>query len=98
MFAFRWLGVFFVIATLIIIAFRERFRTEEAFLFALAGFLFCSLLRVDVAFTTRAGLPKLLPVCYGRPGKALLNRANRGEVVLGGCLVRGYDPLWVVVW
>ena len=60
--------------------------------------LFCSLLPLDVSFATRPGLPKLLPVCYGKPGKVLLDRAHRGEVVLGGCMVRGYDPLWVVVW
>ncbi len=83
---------------LVMIACRERFRSEEACLLALAGFLFCSLLPVDVSFTTCPGLPKLLPVCYGKPGKELLDRAHRGEVVLGGCLVRGYDPLWVVVW
>ena len=97
-FAFRWLGVFFVIASLIVIACRESLRIEEAFMLVLAGFLFCSLLPVDVSFTTRAGLPKLLPVCYGKPGKKLLDRAHRGEVVLGGCMVRGYDPIWVVVW
>jgi hypothetical protein len=98
MFAFRWLGVFFLIASLVIIVCRESLRSEEAFLLALAGFLFCSLLPVDVSFTTRTGLPRLLPVYYGKSGKQLLDRAHRGEVVLGGCMVRGYDPLWVVVW
>ena len=98
MFAFRWLGVFFVIASLVIIVCRENLRSEEALLLTLAGFLFCSLLPVDVSFTTRAGTPKLLPVYYGKPGRQLLERAHRGEVVLGGCMVRGYDPLWVVVW
>jgi len=78
MFAFRWLGVFFVIASLVVIICRENLRTEEALLLTLAGFLFCSLLPVDVSFNTRAGLPKLLPVCYGKPGKALLDRAHRG--------------------
>jgi hypothetical protein len=98
LFAFRWIGVFFVIAALVIIACSQRLRTEESCLLVLAGFLFCSLLPTDVSFTTRPGLPKLLPVCYGRAGKELLDRAQRGEVVLGGCELRGYDPLWVVVW
>jgi hypothetical protein len=97
-FAFRWLGLFLLIVSLIIIAFRENLRSEEALLLALAGFLFCSLLPVDVSFHTRAGFPKLLPICYGKPGKALIDRAQRGEVVLGGCMVSGYDSLWVVVW
>lgn len=98
LFAFRWLGVFVVGAALVIIACSERFRTEEACLYALAAFLFCSLLPVDVSLETRRGLPKILPVCYGKPDKALLERARRGEVALGGCMVRGYDPFWVVVW
>src|SRR5260370_3282886 len=98
LFAFRWLGVFFVIVSLAIIGCRENLRSEEALLLTLAGFLFCSLLPVDVSFTTSAGLPKVLPVCYGKPGKELLDRAHRGEVLLCGCLVRGYDPLWVIVW
>lgn len=98
MFAFRLLGVFVSIICLVIIACRENLRSEEALLLTLAGFLFCSLLPLDVSFQTRAGFPKLLPVCYGKPGKTLLERAHRGEVVLGGCVVRGYDPLWVVVW
>src|SRR4051794_33573886 len=98
LFAFRWLGVFFVVLALLIIACSQRFRTEESCLLALAAFLFCSLLPVDVSFATRRGLPKLLPVCYGKPGKVVLDRAHRGEVVLGGCVIHGYDPLWVVVW
>ena len=98
LFAFRWLGVFSLIAALIMIACSERFRTEEFCLLALAAFLFCSLLPVDVSFATRPGFPRLLPVCYGKPGKTVLDRAHRGEVVLGGCMVSGYDPLWVVVW
>src|SRR5215468_9657312 len=97
-FAFRWSGVFFVIVSRVIIACRENLRREEALLLTLAGFLFCSLLPVDVSFTTRKGLPRLLPIYYGKPGKALLDRAHRGEVELGGCICRGYDPLWVIVW
>jgi hypothetical protein len=98
LFAFRWLGVLFVIVSLATIACRENLRSEDALLLTLAGFLFCSLLPVDTSLTTRPGLPKLLPVCYGKPRYDNLARAQRGEVVLGGCMVRGYEPLWVIVW
>jgi hypothetical protein len=98
LFAFRWLGVLFLVASLILIACRVVLRTEQALLLALAGFLFCSLLPVDVSLTARKGPPKLLPIYYGKPGRQLLDRAHRGEVELGGCVSRGYDPLWVIVW
>jgi hypothetical protein len=97
-FAFRWLGILFVAASLVLIACRPSLRTEHAFAVVLGGFLFCSLLPVDVSFITRPGLPRIVPICYGMPGQALRERAARGEIVLGGCLVRGYDPLWVLVW
>ena len=97
-FAFRWLGVLFVLTGLALIACRASLRTEEALAVVLVGFLFCSLLPVDISFIVRSGLPKILPVYYGKPAKPLQDRASKGEVVLGGCLVRGYDPLWVVVW
>jgi len=97
-FAFRWLGVLFVLAGLGLIACRASLRTEEAVAVVLVGFLLCSLLPIDISFLVRPGWPKILPVHYGMPAKALRDRAAKGEVVLGGCLVRGYDPLWVLVW
>ena len=36
---------------------------------------------------------KLIPVIYGLPGGRTLDRAERGEVVLGGCVVRPVDAV-----
>jgi hypothetical protein len=62
------------------------------------GFAILALSPVDISFRTHAGPPKLIPVIYGYPNAAAIEKARRGEAVLGGCLIRGYDPLWVVVW
>jgi hypothetical protein len=98
LFAFRWLGIFFVIASLVVIACRPDLRTREMAALVLIGFLSCSLLPIDISFNTRPGLPKLIRVYYGKPNRVLRDRAAKGEVVLGGCMVSGYDPLWVIVW
>src|SRR5262245_24269376 len=98
LFAFRWLGVLFAMSGLVLIACRASLRTEEGLAFVLVGFLFCSLLPVDISFVVRPGFPKLLPICYGYPGKQLRYRAAKGEVLLGGCMRSGYDPVWVLVW
>ena len=33
------------------------------------------------------GHRRTIPVVYGMPGPDLMDRADRGEVVLGGCMV-----------
>jgi hypothetical protein len=97
-FAFRWLGIVLVFGGVFLMVCRPHLRTEEFSAALLAGFLICSHLPIDISFQSRAGLPKVLPICYGKPNRKLLEQAKRGEVVLGGCCVRGYDPLWVIVW
>ena len=32
---------------------------------------------------------EVVPIVYGKPGPGLLERANRGEIALGGCAMRG---------
>ena len=35
-----------------------------------------------------------LPIVYGLPSKDVLERAQRGEVILGGCFVTEEHPQW----
>ena len=35
---------------------------------------------------------KLLPIVYGMPGEELQQKAENGEVILGGCCLTGADP------
>jgi len=34
-------------------------------------------------------------VVHGFPSQELIERARRGEVILGGCLIGGDDPQWL---
>jgi hypothetical protein len=92
------MGIAFVPVSGLLMAWQSGLRTERMWAVVLAGFLICSLSPIDISFETRPGRPKLLPVYYAKPGADLLAREAKGEVLLGGCIMRGYDPLWVVVW
>jgi hypothetical protein len=52
---------------------------------------------VEVAFGKCHGLPRVVPVLRGLPGPQALERARRGEVVLAGCVITGFEPRWVVL-
>ncbi|MEI2729157.1 MAG: hypothetical protein V9E85_08590 [Candidatus Nanopelagicales bacterium] len=36
---------------------------------------------------------KLVPVLYGYPDSEDFEEANRGEIVIGGCMVGDFDPV-----
>lgn len=61
-------------------------------------FLFFSILPVDITFINYPGPPRIVPYVKGLPSRELMEDAQRGEVVLGGCVITGYHPRWVVVW
>ena len=35
-----------------------------------------------------------VPIEYGMPGPEMVDEAEAGRIVLGGCVVTGYDPDW----
>jgi hypothetical protein len=37
---------------------------------------------------------KMAPIVYGYPGAGLMEAAERGEVVLGGCVIWPNQPRW----
>lgn len=45
-----------------------------------------------------AGPPKLVPLVMGLPRPEMVERAKRGEVILGGCLVTGFEPKYYLIW
>ena len=37
---------------------------------------------------------KVIPIVYGYPGKRLIKNSNKGNLIIGGCMITGCDPDW----
>jgi len=35
---------------------------------------------------------KVIPIVYGKPGPVLMERADKGEIILGGCCITDDSP------
>jgi hypothetical protein len=57
-----------------------------------------TLLPVDVSLNNAPGPPRFVPLVMGLPGPDLMEAAARGDMLLGGCIVTGYEAKWVWVW
>jgi hypothetical protein len=53
---------------------------------------------IDVMPIHRRWPPRIVPLVMGLPRPETVQRAKRGEVVLGGCIVSGFEPKYYVVW
>jgi hypothetical protein len=53
---------------------------------------------IDVFPIPKWGRPRLVPLVMGLPRRETLERAKRGEVILGGDLVSGFEPKYYLVW
>ncbi len=73
-------------------------RRVGAFWLALAAWGVAMTVPVDVTLADAPGPPRLVPYVTGFPTRETSQRARRGEVVLGGCSVSGWEPKWVLVW
>jgi len=62
------------------------------------AFLVAAFLPVDVTLRNLPGPPRFVPLIMGSPSDEDVAREARGEVVLGGCILRGNAPRWVWVW
>ncbi len=52
----------------------------------------------DVSVFYWPGRPRIVPLGMGLPNQATVQRAQRHEVALGGCIVMGNEPRWILVW
>jgi len=73
-------------------------RASIATMFLAAFLLMEFFLPFDVSFIYLPGKPKVIPLIMGLPRKETVQRAQRGEVALGGCIVMGNEPRWILVW
>jgi hypothetical protein len=46
----------------------------------------------EVAVCSECGSANVIPIIYGKPGQELIEKAERGEVKLGGCVVSRESP------
>lgn len=40
------------------------------------------------------GRPSVVSIMYGMPDSKGFERAQRGEIAIGGCVITGFDPRW----
>ena len=62
------------------------------------GFLIAAFLPIDVTVQNYPGPPRFVPLIMGSPTDEDTVREERGEVVLGGCILKENPPQWVLVW
>ena len=79
--------------------FSFKFHRRARLLIAVAVLFFIStLLTVDISLINAPGPPHLAELVMGFPRKEDFEAAKRGEMVVGGCLVSGNEPKWLLVW
>jgi hypothetical protein len=61
-------------------------------------FLISTLLPFDISLKNYPGPPHFVPLVMGYPADETVEAYDRGEVMLGGCIVSGHEPRWVWVW
>jgi len=61
-------------------------------------FIISTLGPVDISFKNYPGPPHFVPLVMGLVGEEGYKAYQRGEIMLGGCVVRGHEPRWVWVW
>lgn len=62
------------------------------------AFLIAVFLPIDVTLKNYPGPPRFVPLIMGSPRDEDVALEERGEAVLGGCIMRGNPPRWVLVW
>ena len=53
---------------------------------------------IDVFPIPKGGRPRLLRLVMGLPRPETVERAKRRDVILGGCIVSGFEPKYYLVW
>jgi hypothetical protein len=95
--AFRFLGIPFLIVAWVLF-FRFARNGLRPTLVAWAAWLVLTFSPIDVLPIPKGGSPRLVPLVMGLPTRETAERAKRGEVILGGCIVSGFEPKYHFVW
>ena len=95
---YRWLPLVFLVVCVVVGASRHCLSSWRFSGFVFCGFILLTLLPIDVRFTRHPGRPRMVPLVMGLPAPETFKKAQQGEVVLGGCIVSGYEPKWLLVF
>jgi hypothetical protein len=95
--AFRFVSLpFLIVAWVLFLRFGpNRLRPS---LITLTVWLMLPFSPIDVLPIPKGGPPRLVPLVMGLPTRETAERAKRGEVILGGCIVSGFEPKYYLVW
>ena len=95
--AFRFASLPLLIAAWILF-FKYGRTTIRPSLIALIIWLPLTFSPIDILPIPKGGRPRLVPLVMGLPTRDTAERAQRGEVILGGCIVSGFEPKYYLVW
>ena len=98
MITWRVLGCMLLLALMCLYLLMLRTNRRQAFLCALSLFAISPFLPWDLSFRAGPGGPHFVQLVMGLPTKQAFEEAKRGDIVLGGCLVNGFEPRWVWGW
>ena len=98
MLGFRITGVVMLTLVILLLPTANRSSRPRALIGAWAAFVIAMTSPLDISLRQVPGSVRVVPYVMGLPNRALRERAARGDVVLGGCVVHGLEPKWVVVW
>ena len=95
--AFRFVSIPSLIVAWVLFLRLGRNRLRPSLL-AWAVWLVLTFSPVDILPMPKGGFPRLVPLVMGLPTRETAERAQRGEVILGGCIVSGFEPKYYLVW
>jgi hypothetical protein len=97
MLAFRFVSLPLLIAPWVFFLRSGRERIHLSFI-PWAVWLILTFSPIDFLPMPKGGAPRLVPLVMGLPTRETAERARRGEVILGGCIVSGFEPRYYLVW
>jgi hypothetical protein len=95
--ALRFVSFPFLVASWVLF-FSFKTQRVRVVLIVWVAWLALSFSPVDVFPLPKGGRPRLVPLVMGLPRPETVERAKRGEVILGGCIVSGFEPKYYLVW
>ena len=95
--AFRFVSLPFLIVAWVLFLRFGRNRLRPSLITWMVWFM-VTFSPIDVLPIPKGGPPRLVPLVMGLPTRETAERAKRGEVILGGCIVSGFEPKYYFVW